>query len=74
MSYLTSAEWREALVRFRWADATPLSWSDVSKTQLERARHDGGIRHGGAAYLYIPETDELLRLDVFKWLTERRKA
>jgi hypothetical protein len=37
------------------------------------ARHYGGIKYNGQDYLYLPATDELIRDDVFRWLTKRER-
>ena len=38
----------------------------VSKTQLSTARHFGGCKINGAAYVYDAEKDELVRSDIVK--------
>lgn len=71
-SHLTPDEWRAAIERFRYGGEQPLSYREVSRGHLSRAVKDGGVMFGGAAYLYINETDELLRQDVLKWVLRRR--
>lgn len=46
----------------------------VSSSQLSVARHFGGCRAFGRHYVYVPETDELIRDDVVKLLAKIRKA
>lgn len=44
----------------------PERYKHVQHTQMSIARHFGGIRVNGAEYVYVPETDELVRIDVWK--------
>jgi len=37
------------------------------------ARHYGGIEFRGKYYIYLPDTDELIRDDVLGWLNKNRK-
>jgi hypothetical protein len=46
----------------------------VSKTQLSIARYYGDIKFNGHFYTYFKGTDTLIREDVLRWLTKRRKA
>lgn len=73
MGYMTEAE-INALQTTRLDKQTPFAIGGVSQSQLSIARHYGGCKFRGRHYLYIPETDELLRDDVAKWLTKHRKA
>ena len=54
--------------------AIPFGMKGVSRTQLSIARHYGGIKYQGEHYVYIPETDELIRADVQKWKSKRKGA
>lgn len=38
----------------------------VSQSQFSIARYYGGIMFNGRSYIYMPETDELIREDVFE--------
>ena len=53
---------------------TPYVIQGVSHGQLSIARHYGGIRYQTREYTYIYQTDELIRNDVLKWVTKRRKS
>ena len=52
---------------------TPYLIQHISRTQLSVARHAGGCRYQGREYVYMPETDELLRRDVARLVTRLRK-
>lgn len=52
---------------------TPFGMTNVSMTQLSIARFYGGINYNGEHYIYLPETDELIRKDVFKWKQDQDK-
>lgn len=69
-SHLTPDEWTAAFEKFGadggWA------YRNVSDTQLSIARHYGGIKVNDNFFYYLPETDELFRADVVKWLHKRR--
>lgn len=69
-SWLSEAEWADAFERFGVLD--PLAYANVTDTQLSVARHFGGASVNSRAFYYIPETDELVRSDVFKWVHKRR--
>ena len=72
MSFLTTDEL--AAVQSSGLDPfTPYVIGGVSQSQLSIARHYGGCTYGGREYYYIPTTDELIREDVVKWVTTRRK-
>lgn len=49
-----------------------IGWRDISFTQLSIARHYGGTRVNGVHYVYIPESDELVREDVLAMVMKRR--
>jgi hypothetical protein len=55
----------------------PYAIRGVLNTQLSIARYYGGITYNGARYIYTPQTDELIRDDVFakvlKWRKEAAK-
>ena len=53
---------------------SPFMIRGVSKTQFSIARHYGGVVFKGQSYTYLPETDEMIRDDVAKWLAKHRKA
>lgn len=72
MSYLTDAE-LIALQASGLDPFTPFVIQGVSHTQLSISRHYGGCTYGGRQYYYIPTTDELMRDDVVRWITKRRK-
>ena len=73
MSHLTQTE-LDALNASTLPRKTPFMISGVSITQFSVARYYGGMSYNGASYLYLPETDELIRDDVAKWLAKSRKA
>lgn len=52
---------------------TPFGMTNVSVTQLSIARFYGGIKYNGEHYIYLPETDELIRKDVLKWKQDQDK-
>jgi hypothetical protein len=52
----------------------PLIYREVMNTQLSVARFFGGVKLNGHHFTYFPAGDELIRDDVLKWLTKRRKA
>ena len=49
---------------------TPFGIQGVSMGQFSIARHYGGIEFNGERYTYFPETDELVRNDVVKWMNK----
>lgn len=71
-SYLTPAD-IDALNNSKLTRASPFAIQGVSHTQLSIARHYGGCRYNGESYTYIPETDELIREDVFRFIEKRRR-
>ena len=73
MTYLTSDE-LEALQASGLDPFTPYVIEGVSMSQMSIARHYGGCTYGGREHYYIPTTDELVRDDVVRWVTKRRKA
>ena len=44
----------------------------VSQTQLSIARHFGGIFFNDEHYRYFPDTDELIRDDVVRWMKKQK--
>lgn len=52
---------------------TPYLIKGVRNGQLSVARHFGGILYQGARYIYVPQSDELIRADVDKWLRAYRR-
>lgn len=44
----------------------PERYFGISHTQLSIARHYGGMTVNGTDYVYLPDTDELLRHDIWK--------
>jgi hypothetical protein len=69
-SHLTEAEWQAVFQQFGVRE--PLAYADVCNTQLSVARFYGGCTVNGQHFYYLPDTDELLRGDVFKWIECRR--
>jgi hypothetical protein len=51
---------------------TPYGMTNISQTQFSIARHYGGLKFQGDSYTYLPQTDELIRDDVWRW--KRRQA
>lgn len=51
---------------------TPYLFRDVKDGQLSIGRHYGGITFQGEYYIYLLQTDELIRLDVFKLVNSRK--
>lgn len=72
-SHLTEPELK-ALDESKLSRATPFMITGVSNSQFSIARHYGGLTFNGSEYVYVPPTDELIRADVVKWLTKRRKV
>lgn len=72
MSYLTPDE-LAALTETGMSKITPYVIAGVSRTQFSIARHCGGITYNRKSYTYMPAHDELIRDDVLKWVTKRRK-
>ncbi len=52
----------------------PYAIRNVSTSIFSIARHYGGLRAYSTYYVYLPESDELIRDDVFKLVTKWRKA
>jgi len=72
MSYMTEDE----IVMLDLSDLnrdTPFMITNVSYTQLSIAKFYGAINYNGVIFEYMPETDELVRHDVVKWLAKFRK-
>ena len=53
---------------------TPFWIRNVSKTQFSIARYSGGCTLNGDRYVYLPQTDELIRADVLKWEKKAQKS
>jgi len=53
---------------------TPFGMTNVSMTQFSIARHSMGCTLNGDHYIYVPQTDELIRADVLKWKKKHEKA
>lgn len=51
---------------------TPYIIRGVSQGHLSIARYYGGAKFNGSDYSYVPDTDELIRDDVVKWLAGYR--
>jgi hypothetical protein len=47
---------------------------DVSHGYFSIARYYGGCTLNGASYTYMPDTDELVREDVLKFIAKLRKT
>lgn len=52
----------------------PYAIRNVSTSIFSIARHYGGMRAYSTYYVYLPESDELIRDDVFKLVMKWRKA
>lgn len=72
-SHLTDEE-LAALQSSPLSRKTPYLMQGVSIGVFSVARYYGGIRYNGQSYTYLPETDELIRDDVIKWLAKYRKG
>ncbi len=53
--------------------STPFGVRGVSNSQFSIARYYGGVTFNGQRYTYLPETDELIRDDVLRWLTSKKR-
>ena len=51
----------------------PFGIRNVSQTQFSIARYSGGCTLNGDRYVYLPQTDELIRADVLKWKKKAQK-
>jgi len=51
----------------------PDRYYNVSQTQMSIARHYGGMKVNGQAYIYDPTTDTLVRQDVVKSEAKAKK-
>ena len=72
-SYLTDEE-VDALQKSALHRNSPFTITGVSQGYFSASRHYGGCQYNGCQYVYQPLTDELIRKDVLKWVTERRKV
>lgn len=52
---------------------TPFGITNVSMTQFSIARYSGLIKYNGDTFIYLPDTDELVRDDVLKWKRNQPK-
>lgn len=50
---------------------TPFGITNVKLTQFSVARFYGAIKFNGENYTYIPDSDELIRDDVLRWLKKQ---
>lgn len=73
MRYITKTE-RAALDSSTLPPNPPFMIDDVSSSMFSLARHYSGATVQGAAYIYLPLSDELIRSDVLKWLVKHRKT
>lgn len=73
-SYITAEEREAILADGLFAVGPPVLMGGVSRSQFSIARYYGGIMLNGYQYTYKFDTDELIREDLLKWLTKRRKA
>ncbi len=71
-SYLTQDE-IDALQTSKLSRDTPFAIRHVLQTQFSIARFYGGATYNGKEYTYFPESEELIRDDVLKWIRKRRK-
>jgi len=71
-SQITTEE-QTALQSSGLCQKTPYAIQGVSSGQLSVCQHFGGCRVQGVMYSYLPETDELVRVDVVRWLKNYRK-
>jgi hypothetical protein len=53
---------------------TPFGMTNVSMTQFSIARYSMGCTLNGDHYVYVPQTDELIRADVLKWKKKHEKG
>lgn len=51
---------------------TPYGITDVSMTQFSVARFSGACKFNGEFYTYFPDTDELIRDDVLRFLSKNK--
>lgn len=71
-SYFTTEEMEQARKHFGIDDAL-VYWS-ISTSNMSPAVHYGALLIDGKPFIYIPETDQLLREDFLQWIKEQRKA
>lgn len=72
LNYMTRSE-LDALNDTKLTRVIPFLIRGVMTSQFSVARHYGGITLQGSNYTYFPESDELIRDDVLKWLVKYRK-
>lgn len=68
-----SEEEKNEIIDSKISMNTPLYYASVSNTQLSLAMHCGAITVNNSTYLYIKETDELIRDDVLHFISKLRK-
>lgn len=73
MSYITQPE-LDSLDASTLPRETAFLIQGVSNSMFSLAWYYGGATVQGAAYIYLPLSDELIRADVLKWLAKHRKA
>ena len=63
----------QALLQEQYGRREVIAYRGVSHGQLSIARHAMGANIGGMPFIYLPDTDELVRRDVYTWLQKRRQ-
>lgn len=71
-SYFTTQEMEQARKQFG-IDCALVYWS-ISTSIMSPASEYGALLIEGKPFIYIPETDQLLREDFLQWIKEQRKA
>jgi hypothetical protein len=72
MSYF-SKDYINLLQESQLSKETPFLIQNVSHGMFSIARHYGGAKVQGQSYTYIPNSDELVRDDVLKFLKKSKK-
>jgi hypothetical protein len=72
MTFLTDDEIQSVNASKLPAD-TPFLICGVSMSYFSIARHYGGCKVQGRTYTYLPDSDELIRDDVLKFVKKLRK-
>ena len=70
-SFLTQAEVDAIQTLHRDA---PYVIRGISDSQFSPARYYGGMNFQGVSYTYMPNTDEMIRDDVLKFVSKNRRA
>lgn len=52
---------------------TPYGMTNVSQSQFSIARYYGACNYGESYYIYLADTDELIRDDVLKWKRKQER-